>query len=92
MKLTDEERKTLLDAKSLLMNGAPVNEGTHHFIDYLLGFSGSFYTGLFELYIHADHTNKSKLRSAFPDEFRAYDAYNNDPLFLDNLVSILKCE
>lgn len=56
------------------------------FMHYLKGSSGSFRTGLYDLYWKADGANKAKLKSVFP-ELWVLDKYSTDPSYWGDLVS-----
>jgi hypothetical protein len=48
------------------------------FIEYLKGWSGSFYTNLFDLIFSADADNFRKIGEAFPDECEVIKKYQNE--------------
>jgi hypothetical protein len=88
--LTEEERHTLLKAKTLLQ-GKEITEGEIHLIDYLLGFSGGFYTALFEAFKKADHWNQIRLGEGFPEEFQAIKKYQGrENEWFENLMKLIR--
>lgn len=88
--LTEEERHVLLKAKTLLQ-GKEITEGEIHFIDFMLGFSGGFYTALFEAFGKADYPNQIRLGEGFPEEFQAIKKYQGrENEWFENLMQLVK--
>ena len=59
-------------AKAALLD---LNQGEIKFLQYQLGISGGFYTGLFDLYWKADRVNKGLLMMTWPQEMEAAERY-----------------
>lgn len=49
-----------------------IESGREKYHEFLNGMSGGFYSSLFALIPHSDHTNRRKLLQAFPSEVFAY--------------------
>ena len=79
----DKKNVEVMLAKAVLLG---LNEGEILFLEYELGFSGGFYSGLFNLYWHADFENKRKLESVFPDELGAARKYQSKSGYWEDLL------
>jgi hypothetical protein len=60
-----------------------LDDGEIKLLEYLKGISGSFYTGLYDLFVKADFENKEKLMSAFP-ELQIYKKYLEEPEWFES--------
>lgn len=59
------------------------------FIYYKQGTAGSFRTGLYDLFFRADHINKLKLESVFP-ELAVLRKYTDEPNYWESLQTKYK--
>lgn len=81
----DEKQKMIAEtvlAKAHLIN---LTRGEIKFIEYQLGMTGAFYTGLFELFWKADRFNSDRLMLAFPEEIEAAWKFSNEPDWWENI-------
>lgn len=80
----DKEALTTAFAKAKLLD---LTEGEIRLIEYLLGISGSFHQGLYDLFFKADFRNKQKLGNAFP-YLEELDRYLDEPEWFENHLRV----
>lgn len=71
----DKETLSAAFAKAKLLG---LTDGEVYLLEYLLGISGSFRQGLYDLFSKADFQNKRRLIEAFP-YLEEMDLYMNEP-------------
>jgi len=67
-----------------------LTEGEKHFIYYLRGSSGSFYTKLFKLMESADPQNLFKLGVVYPEEVDAFKKYREVKGYYESIKHLIE--